>query len=42
VVSQDVAKNIIDAIDNSLGKNTPMNGICFTMPVDHMTSLKKE
>lgn len=41
VVSQEVANKIIEAIETSLGKNTPTNGICFTMPVEHITSLKK-
>jgi len=42
VVSEEVAKLIIEEIEKTSGKNTPTNGICFTMPVDHMTSLKKE
>ncbi|HNX16263.1 MAG TPA: P-II family nitrogen regulator [Bacilli bacterium] len=41
VVSEEIAGQIIESIETNLGKDTPTNGICFTMPVEQMTSLKK-
>lgn len=41
VVSEEVAQQIMHSIEATLGKDTPTNGICFIMPVEQMTNLKK-
>ena len=42
VVTSEVADKIVDAIAQKLGEGTPTNGICFTMPVEKMTSITKK
>lgn len=41
VVLSDIANKIIDEIGEKLGKNNPANGICFIMPVELTTTIKK-
>jgi nitrogen regulatory protein P-II 1 len=40
VVSSEVAEKIIESIKQKLGRETPTNGVCFTMPVEKMTSFR--
>lgn len=41
VVPVEVAEKIIQAISEKIGKDTPTNGLCFIMPVEQTTMLKK-
>lgn len=39
VVTNEVSEKIILEIKNKFGKETPTNGVCFTVPVENMTTL---
>ena len=41
LVTETVAEKILAEIPKSIGENSPVNGICFCMPVDAMTLIKK-
>ena len=42
LVEEDVADDIMRKIKESAGIETPAHGVCFTLPVEKMTSTKQE
>ncbi|MDR0697184.1 MAG: P-II family nitrogen regulator [Christensenellaceae bacterium] len=41
LVTDDVANKIMEALPEKAGVNTPANGLCFSMPVNHTTTINK-
>ena len=42
LVTEEVANKVMDVIKEVAGVDSPVNGICFMLPVDKMTSLNKQ